>query len=260
MPTAVRLKTGPRALMETVKAIRGRVGPEYPLLVKINSRDLIEDGLQMEESLQVGRMLEAAGADALEISGGLLNLPNLLQDKKPGGEDAPFFQNEARAFKQQLRIPVFLVGGIRTLATASRLLEEGFADYIALCRPFIREPDLINRWQRGDRQQAACLDCNNCVEQLRQGSGLICRPLAPQEKETFFAQKTESLPAGLPFPPHISYQLSFGLEEWGESFLPVIKIQMLRDGQALNAGVSFPAGSDDFEKISRIFSGLIPQG
>jgi 2,4-dienoyl-CoA reductase-like NADH-dependent reductase (Old Yellow Enzyme family) len=246
-----------RALMEVVSAVREQIRPEYPLLVKINSRDLIEDGLQLEESIQVGRRLEAAGVDALEISGGLLNLPNLLQDKNTEEEDFPFFQNEARAFKQQLRIPVILVGGIRSFPTARRLLKEGAADFIALCRPFIREPDLINRWQRGEGQKAACLSCNNCVEQLKQGRGLSCRPLEPQEKETFFAQKTEFLPAGPPFPSTISYQVSFGLEEWEGNFLPVIKIQMARDGQILNAGLSFPAGTDDFAKVSRIIKNLV---
>jgi 2,4-dienoyl-CoA reductase-like NADH-dependent reductase (Old Yellow Enzyme family) len=245
-----------RALVEAVGAVRAQVKTEYPLLVKINCRDLIEDGLQLEESIRVGRMLEAAGVDALEISGGLLNLPNLLQDKNTGEEDFPFFRNEARAFKQQLQLPVILVGGIRSFSTARRLLEEGTADFIALCRPFIREPDLINRWQRGDRQEAACLSCNNCVEQLKQGGGLACRPLEPQAKETFFPQKTESLPAGPPFPSAISYQVSFGLEEWEGNFLPVIKVQMTRDGKILNAGVSFPAGTDDFEKISRLVKNL----
>ena len=100
-----------RALVEVAEAVRGQLNPEYPLLVKINSRDLIEDGLRLEESIQVGRWLEAAGVDALEISGGLLNLPNLLQDKDSGQENRAFFRNEARAFKQQLQLPVILVGG-----------------------------------------------------------------------------------------------------------------------------------------------------
>ena len=238
-----------RALMEVVGAVREQIKPAYPLLVKINSRDMIEDGLQLEESIEVGLRLEAAGVDALEISGGLLNLPNLLQDRNTEEEDFPFFQNEARAFKQQLRIPVILVGGIRSFSTARRLLKAGTADFIALCRPFIREPDLINRWQRGERQKTACLSCNNCVEQLKQGRGLVCSPLEPEAKETFFAQKTESLPAGPPFPANISYQVSFGLEEWDGIFLPVIKIQMVREGQILNEGVSFPAGIDVLEKI-----------
>ena len=246
-----------RALVEVAEAVRGQLNPEYPLVVKINSRDLIEDGLRLEESIQVGRRLEAAGVDALEISGGLLNLPNLLQDKNSGEEDPAFFRNEARAFKQQLQLPVILVGGIRSFPTARRLLEEGTADFIALCRPFIREPDLINRWQRGDRQKAACLSCNHCVEQLKQGSGLFCRPLEPQGKETFFAQQTASLPAGPPFPDNISYQVSFGLEEWDGNFLPVIKVQMVRNGKILNAGLSFSVGTDDFEKISQLVKSLV---
>ena len=251
------LENRSRALMEVIGAVRERIKPEYPLLVKINSRDLIEDGLRLEESIRVGRRLEAAGVDALEISGGLLNLPNLLQDKTTGQDDFPFFQNEARAFKKQLQIPLILVGGIRSFPTARRLLEEGTADFIALCRSFIREPDLIKRWQRGDRQKASCLSCNNCVEQLKQGGGLACNPLEPQEKKTFFPQKTEFLPAGPPFPSNTSYHVSFGLEEWGGNFLPVIKIQMIRDGQILNDGVSFPAGTDDWEKIRQLVKNIV---
>ncbi len=246
-----------RALVEVAEAVRGQLNPEYPLLVKINSRDLIEDGLRLEESIQVGRRLEAVGVDALEISGGLLNLPNLLRDKNSGEDDPAFFRNEALAFKQQLQIPVILVGGIRSFPTARRLLEEGTADFIALCRPFIRELDLINRWQKGDRRKAACLSCNNCVEQLKQGSVLFCRPLEAQEKETFFAQQTESFPAAPPFPSNMTYQVSFGLEEWDGNYLPVIKVQMVRDGQILNAGVSFPAGTDDLEKIGQLVKGLV---
>ena len=83
-----------RALVETVRPSGKKVSPQFPLLVKLNSRDLIEDGLQLEESLRVGRMLEGAGVDALEISGGLLNLPNLLQDKNTGEEDSPSFKTK----------------------------------------------------------------------------------------------------------------------------------------------------------------------
>ena len=116
---------------------------------------------------------------------------------------------------------------------------------------------MIKRWQGGDRRPAACLSCNNCVERLKQGSGLLCRPLEPQEKETFYAQQAESLPAGPPFPSNMGYRVSFGLEEWEGKFLPVIKVQMVRDGQILNAGISFPAGTEDFEKISRIVKSLV---
>ena len=68
-----------------------------------------------------------------------------------------------------------MVGGVRSYATAERLLKEGRADYIAMCRPFIREPDLARRWQAGDRRKAECVSCNNCLAPGLEGKGVCCR-------------------------------------------------------------------------------------
>ena len=61
-----------RALVEVLRSIRDTVGNNYPVLVKINCRDFIENGLTLEDSLQVGAMLEENGIDAIELSGGVL--------------------------------------------------------------------------------------------------------------------------------------------------------------------------------------------
>ena len=62
-------------------------------------------------------------------------------------EKEAYFKEELRAFRKAVSIPLILVGGIRSFGVAERLVDDGTADYISMCRPFIREPDLINRWK-----------------------------------------------------------------------------------------------------------------
>jgi len=67
-----------------------------------------------------------------------------------------------------------LVGGIRTLAEAERLVAKGVADYVSLSRPLICEPDLVARWKRGDLRGARCISCNECFYRGLRGEGVAC--------------------------------------------------------------------------------------
>lgn len=248
-----------RALLEVLHAVRTAVGPDYPVLVKLNCRDFVENGLTLEDSLSVGGMLEEGGIDAIELSGGLLNIANLLENKIESEDDEAYFQDAARAFKEKVKVPLILVGGIRSYSVARRLVEEGVADYISMCRPFICEPDLINRWKAGDRQKAACISCNNCVEQAKTGKGISCVPLI-KEVETFFPQLSEMIPASPPHPPGTSYKVSIGLEDWDASYIPVVKVQMAYNDQvAENKSPSYPLGTDDHNRVNRAIINLLEQ-
>jgi len=66
------------------------------------------------------------------------------------------------------------VGGIRSYLLAERLVAEGFADYISMSRPFIREPRLIARWLSGDLRKATCISCNGCFGVAKAGQGIYC--------------------------------------------------------------------------------------
>jgi 2,4-dienoyl-CoA reductase-like NADH-dependent reductase (Old Yellow Enzyme family) len=81
---------------------------------------------------------------------------------------------EAKAFKEKINVPLILVGGNRSFQVAERLVDKGVADYISMSRPFIREPDLINRWKSGDLSKAACLSDNLCYEPAMRGDGIYC--------------------------------------------------------------------------------------
>ncbi|MDH4009121.1 MAG: NADH:flavin oxidoreductase [Desulfobacterales bacterium] len=248
-----------RALLEVLQSVRNHTGDDYPVLVKLNCQDFVENGLSLEDSLQVGMMLDEEGIDAIELSGGLLNNPNIMQSKIDTEAVEAHFQNEARAFKEKIAVPLILVGGIRSLAVAKRLVDEGVADYISMSRPFIRDPDLINRWKAGDLMEAECISCNNCFEQIKQGKGVSCVPLAPEPVESFFPQISKTVPASPPHPPGTGYQISIGLEQWDSDFIPVAKIQMVYKGNILDRGPSFPLGSVDHQNVNKAISKLLEE-
>jgi 2,4-dienoyl-CoA reductase-like NADH-dependent reductase (Old Yellow Enzyme family) len=246
-----------RALMEVLGSVRGRVGYDYPVLVKLNSQDFIEDGLSLEDALRVGVMLEEGGIDAIEVSGGLLNNPNLMREKILAEADEAYFCGPARAFKEKVHVPLILVGGIRSYNVANRLLDDGVADYFSMCRPFIREPDLIHRWKMGDLRRAACISCNNCIEQAKKGEGIVCMPLQEVAAETFFPQLSEEILASPPHPSGTSYKISIGLEEWDSNYIPVVKIQMAYKGRVSEHAPSFPLGTDDPDRVYKGIADLL---
>jgi len=165
-----------RMLVEVVQAIREGVGEDYPFLVKMNSRDFLEGGLELEDALQAGAMLKGVGIDAIEVSGGTFASGDLMPIRRgiaTEGDEA-YFKHEARAFKERISLPIILVGGIRSFSIAEKIVDDHSADYISMCRPFIREPDLINRWQSGDLRKAACLSDSKCLRPALAGKGVYC--------------------------------------------------------------------------------------
>ena len=246
-----------RVILEVLDAIRNAVGRDYPVLVKLNCRDFVENGLTLENSVQVASMLEKAGIDAIELSGGLLNNPNIMRSKIDSENTKGYFLSEARVFREKIHVPLILVGGIRSYEVARELVEEEVVDYISMSRPFIREPGLIKRWKAGDRREAACISCDNCFEPIKKGEGVSCVPLEPEEAETFFPQLSEIVPASPPHPPGTGYKISIGLEDWELNYIPVIKIQMLSNGQISERSPSFPLGTPDHQKVTQAIADLL---
>ena len=165
-----------RFILEVYKAIRNAIGKDYPILVKINCQDFIENGLTLTDSIKATSLLADAGLDAVEVSGGMLT-ERKLSPVRAGidcVEKEAYFQEEARAFRKQIHISLILLGGIQSLELAERLVEEGTADYISMARPFIREPGLINRWKTGDRRKAQCISDNRCIIAGGEGKGIYC--------------------------------------------------------------------------------------
>ena len=171
---SVRNRT--RIHLEIYHAVREAVGRNYPVLIKMNCRDFVENGLDLKESLQAARLLADAGFDAIELSGGTFTSGKLspCRSKIDSQEREAYFREEASAFRKEISIPLILVGGIRSLEVSEQLVEEGVVDYISMSRPLIREPDLINRWKSGDRHRAECNSDNLCFGPGIKGNGIYC--------------------------------------------------------------------------------------
>lgn len=167
-----------RIVLRIFAGIRKALGDAFPVLVKLNSEDFISQGLTVDEMLQVAAMLEEAGIDGIELSGGTTD-PN--GDEHPVREGTPstveeevYYRDAARRFKEAITVPLILVGGIRSYGVAKELIESGVTDYVALCRPLIREPHLVARWQAGDTRPSECDSCAKCLGPIRRGDGMFC--------------------------------------------------------------------------------------
>jgi 2,4-dienoyl-CoA reductase-like NADH-dependent reductase (Old Yellow Enzyme family) len=166
-----------RMTLEVIHRVRQAVGYNYPVLIKMNSEDFVDGGFSMEDMLETSLLLEKAGIDAIEVSGGTPFSPKYPSTRPgpiKGEEDEVYYREAARRYKEKVHVPLMLVGGIRSYGVAERLVEEGTADYISLCRPLIREPGLINRWKAGNTSKATCLSDNLCFKPARAGQGLYC--------------------------------------------------------------------------------------
>jgi len=165
-----------QVLREVLKKVRSTVGSEFPVLIKLNSQDFMEGGLALEDSLKIGRLLQEDGIDAIELSGGTLRSGQLTPSRTgiTNEEKEAYFLEAAKLFKEIINVPLILVGGIRSLPVAERIIEHGWADYISMSRPFIREPGLIKRWKSGDLRKASCLSDNQCFGPAMAGEGIYC--------------------------------------------------------------------------------------
>jgi 2,4-dienoyl-CoA reductase-like NADH-dependent reductase (Old Yellow Enzyme family) len=186
---------------EVYNAVRRAVGPNFPVLFKMNAKDFTWSGLTPDESFPAARRLAEFGLDALEISGGIFetflhscrgSMPSdlIALDRSPTVRrylltvfglqkmfipfKEAYFLPYAAKLKPTLKIPLILVGGIRTPETAERILETGAADFISMARPLVREPDLPNKWLSGRRVAAQCSSCNRCAGEEDRGNKARC--------------------------------------------------------------------------------------
>jgi len=163
-----------RILLESFQAVRNEVGEQFPVLVKINSQDFVDGGLTVGEMLQVCAMLENAGIDAIEMSGGTVYVSGDYSCVRVGQDQDVYYKDAAARYKEKIGVPLLLVGGIRSLEIAEQIVRDGLADYISMSRPLIREPNLITRWKSGDTEPATCVSCNGCFGAGFKGEGVHC--------------------------------------------------------------------------------------
>ncbi len=161
-----------RFCYQVFRAVRETVGPDYPVFIKLNIEDCIDDGLEPSDAVEVAKELSAMGIDAIEVSGGVPAAGEkgaARRVRKPSDEG--YFLANARAVKAAVVCPVIVVGGFRSLARVSEALES--VDAVAMARPYIRQPDLANLWREGKTDRADCISCGRCFA-VTMNKGLGC--------------------------------------------------------------------------------------
>ena len=162
---------------EIIRSIRSKVGSDFPVLMKLGVEDGFLGGLEFREGLPAAEILARDGLDAIEISSGLRGRGYKHSEFRTGivrPDHEDYFRDWRRAIKQKVDIPVIMVGGLRSFDVAAEVIRDGTADLLALSRPLIREPNLLARWQEGDRTPATCVSCNLCMEALLEAKPFGC--------------------------------------------------------------------------------------
>lgn len=145
-----------RLLVEVYRAVRKKVGDDFPVSVKLNSSDGVSGGFSEEESLEVAKRLSGLGVDLIEISGGTYAEPLMQGDgiDATGDTGEIFFADHARRVHEAVDTPVAVTGGFRCAADIERGLGEGMGDLIGMARPMVLVPELANDIiERGDRER-----------------------------------------------------------------------------------------------------------
>jgi 2,4-dienoyl-CoA reductase-like NADH-dependent reductase (Old Yellow Enzyme family) len=172
------LKNRTRIIVEIYKRARKKVGQNFPILIKYNSTDFLQNGMTIEGSIRMARIFKDLGFAALEISGGMWESitlsrerlgwePVLLAESRTAirtPKQEAYFLPAARAIREKTGATVISVGGYRSFNIVEAALVSGAADFIALSRPLVRQPDLPKIWlsEKG-MDRATCISCNACL-------------------------------------------------------------------------------------------------
>jgi 2,4-dienoyl-CoA reductase-like NADH-dependent reductase (Old Yellow Enzyme family) len=185
-----------RIIGEIFKRAKEEVG-DYPILAKINAHDGRKSGMKLEEAVRIAQMLEESGCAAIEVSCGTMedglyfvrseklpadpameymfqykNFPEFIKTiakpllKKFVKQPKPLLKynlDAAAKIKKAVSIPVIVVGGINNMDDINDIIENKSLDFVSMSRPFIIEPDLVNKFNKGIQTTSKCIMCNYCV-------------------------------------------------------------------------------------------------
>ena len=169
-------------VMRAVKAAAPSLGVIYRLSVE----DFFDGGLTYGEGRVIAIWAAQAGADAIHVTAGhYRSKPTAHRMIPPMTEpDAPFLDYAADV-KRAIKVPVIAVGRLGDPATATNAVESGKADFIALGRTLVSEPQWVAKLSRGEPIRR-CLACNTCIDGMRGGAGISCVINGAAGRETLF--------------------------------------------------------------------------
>lgn len=177
---------------EVIRRVRETVGPDYVVGVRMPLDEMVPGGLPIDEWVEVGRILAEDGLiDYVTVSAGTYHVPQYMIP--PADVDSGWLIERCRQLKQACpSLAVFLVGGVDNAKLAEKALSEGACDMVAMTRPNIADPDLVNKLRKGqDDDIIHCIRCNQgCIGRLFDGSPMTCILNPTTGREEIFNETT----------------------------------------------------------------------
>lgn len=195
---------------QVLARVKAAVGDRMAVIAKINVADGVPGGATVEDGIVTAQALEAAGADLLVLSGGrniesgwfmfgsnfdMAEMQKVLRGNwltglmlKASQLGVPkvsfremYFLEHSRRIRQAVRVPLGYLGGVSSLDNAAQAMAEGF-DAVVMARPLIHDPNLVNRFRRGETTRSGCTHCNRCVPYIYHPAGTWCVMNPPNDK------------------------------------------------------------------------------
>ena len=176
-----------RFACEVIRAVREKVGPDYPVLMRMSGTSWSEGAISVEDSVIQAPLFVEAGLDALDISCGSLESYHYILP--PYMVPAGFNLEATEAIKKAVNVPVIAVGRLGTdFEMAEKALEDGKADFIAMGRALIADPYIPQKLAEGREEDVVkCISCNKCItgSVMAKYQGMACtvNPACMRERE-----------------------------------------------------------------------------
>jgi len=173
-----------RFAVEIVRRTREAVGAEFILIFRISILDLVNQGATREEVHELAKKIEAAGATILNSGIGWheARIPTIASMVPHAA-----FTSITHELRRNISIPIIATNRINTPDIAERVLNSGDADLVSMARPFLADPEFVNKAQAGHAAQInPCIACNQaCLDHIFENKKASClvNPTACEEKE-----------------------------------------------------------------------------
>lgn len=193
-----------RFMRMCLEEVMKQASSDMGVLVKTNTRDGFKGGLEIDDCITVAREIERAGVHAIVLSGGFVSKAPMyvMRGRMPiysmtyymkqlwlkygvrmvGKYMIPsvpfkelFFLDDARRFREELKLPLVYVGGVVSREGADKMLDEENFDFIQMGRALLNEPDFVNRMRADERHRCGCDHVNYCIARMYSREMACCK-------------------------------------------------------------------------------------
>lgn len=180
-----------RFMLEVYAAVRAAVGPKFPVTIRLSADEMVKGGLGIKEMAGICKIIAQAGVDAISVTAGVYGSYDQGYLIAPMAQPDGLLVKYAKAVKRAVKVPVIAVGKLRTPQLCEKVLKDKAADFIAIGRTLLADPEWPNKAKAGRLDLInKCVACNQgCIDRLFKGQDVWCTVNPKCSREGLFAKK-----------------------------------------------------------------------